>query len=130
MIWQYVKRVLNERYFDNSLRDVPVFEVDFDGDQLGDCETWEEYDMVHVTIKRGLSPREALGVLLHEMCHQSVYEQYGAEVEAHGPEWIAEMVRVGFPDPDEHSIDLFSTEEAEEILRTSQEDEKWRYELW
>tara|TARA_R100001082_G_scaffold99123_1_gene67694 strand:- start:1532 stop:1924 length:393 start_codon:yes stop_codon:yes gene_type:complete len=130
MIWQYVKRVLNARYFNDSLRDAPVFEEDFEGDQLGDCETWEEYDMVHVTIRRGLSVREALGVLLHEMCHQSVYEQYGAEVEAHGPEWIAEMVRVGFSDPDEHSIDFFSNEEADEIVQVSQEDERWRYELW
>tara|TARA_R100001510_G_C7647340_1_gene204686 strand:- start:384 stop:776 length:393 start_codon:yes stop_codon:yes gene_type:complete len=130
MIWQYVKRVLNQRYFDDELRDVPVFETDFTGDQLGDCETWEEYDMVHVTIKRGLSHREALGVLLHEMCHQAVYEKYGADVEAHGSEWLAEMVRVGFTDPDEHSIDFFNDEEVEEIVRTSQEDERWRYEFW
>ena len=52
----------------------------------------------------GLSAKQLLGVLLHEMCHHSVHLTHGhgqangrgGRVIGHGKEWKAEMRRVGY----------------------------------
>ena len=70
--------------------------------QLG----WYGYrGYIKLSSNKGMSPKEMLGVLLHEMCHHYVQVTYGhghssaaggKRVIGHGKEWKREMRRVGY----------------------------------
>ena len=50
--------------------------------------------------------------------HRVVFESHGMDVQPHGFEWMAEMMRIGFKDPDWETdgCDFFSEEEYQSIL--------------
>ena len=90
-------RILNSRYWNGSLKEVPVFKRSLSGQKLGQFVfTPEGFNSISLASNQDLTIAQALGVLLHEMCHVSVLERYGPNVAAHGKEWQAEMRKVGF----------------------------------
>ena len=119
-IWNYVFNVLMEKHWNSMYRSVPVFMRSMDSDLLGNYEcTPEGFNCIVLATNQGLSERELLGVLLHEMCHHVVFEKYGIEIEPHGKEWIEEMRYVGFKGSitdKTDGLDHFSGHEYQEIL--------------
>ncbi len=120
-IWNYAFDYFMRKYWNQKYRSIPVFLKDMQGEMIGDFAHDEMgVNTIHLAKNKGLSERQMLGVLLHEMCHHVVYEKYGMDVEAHGPEWETEMKFVGFEYPiNQHTdgTDFFSEEEYKEILR-------------
>jgi site-specific DNA-methyltransferase (adenine-specific) len=119
-IWNYAFDYFMRKHWNNEYRSVPVFLREMDDDMLGNYRH-DQLGCNNIVLanNQGLSEKQMLGVLLHEMCHHVVYEEFGMDVEAHGFEWISEMKRVGFEDPDCFSdgTDFFSEEEYKEIIR-------------
>jgi len=119
VIWNYVFQIFMIRYWDDRYRQVPVFLKDLPDEMLGNyAHTIEGINSIWLAKNQDLTTRELMGVLLHEMCHHVVFEEHGYDVIAHGFEWMAEMQRVGFEDPDWETdgIDFFSDTECQEIL--------------
>jgi site-specific DNA-methyltransferase (adenine-specific) len=118
-IWNYAYRHLMKKYWNNKYRLVPVFQLELAGEMLGNYRhDTNGFNSICLSNNQGLSDRELMGVLLHEMCHHVVYEEYGMEVQPHGFEWMAEMRRIGFEDPDWETdgMNFFSEQEFQEIL--------------
>ena len=85
-IWNYAFDYFMRKYWNQMYRSIPVFLKDMEGDMIGDFAHDEMgVNTIHLAKNKGLSERQMLGVLLHEMCHHVVYEKYGMDVEAHGP---------------------------------------------
>ena len=125
-IWNYVFQILMIKYWDDQYRVIPVFTKRQPDDQLAEflC-TPDGFNSIILSNNQGLTDRELMGVLLHEMCHHVVFEQYGIDVIPHGFEWMAEMRRVGFEDPDWETdgCDFFSEEEYRSILELLPEEQ-------
>ena len=124
-IWNYVFQIFMIRYWDDRYRTIPVFLKDLSDDMLGNfAHTPEGINSIWLANNQDLSDRELMGVLLHEMCHHVVFEEHGCDVLAHGFEWMAEMRRVGFTDPDcfTDGTEFFSEEEYQSILELLPED--------
>tara|TARA_R110002110_G_scaffold53401_3_gene154288 strand:- start:1489 stop:1848 length:360 start_codon:yes stop_codon:yes gene_type:complete len=115
------------RYWEEAYRQIPVFTKVQPGEQLAEflC-TPEGFNSIVLATNQDLTDRELMGVLLHEMCHHVVFEEYGYDVTPHGFEWMAEMMRVGFEDPDWESdgCDFFSEEEYQSILELLPKEEE------
>ena len=108
-----------KKYWNSKYRLVPVFQLELAGEMLGNYRhDTNGFNSICLSNNQGLSDRELMGVLLHEMCHHVVYEEHGKEVQPHGFEWMAEMKRVGFDNPDCYSdgLDRFTEEQYLEIL--------------
>ena len=118
-IWNYIFQIFMIRYWEDRYRAVPVFTGEQPVDQLAEflC-TPEGFNSIILSDNQDLTDRELMGVLLHEMCHHIVFEEHGYDVIPHGFEWMTEMRRVGFTDPDWETdgCDFFSEEEYQEIL--------------
>ena len=118
-IWNYAFRHLMKKYWGNKYRTVPVFHMELANDMLGNYQYDKRgFNSICLANNQGLSDRELMGVLLHEMCHHVVYEEHGWETQSHGFEWMTEMKKLGFDVPDEYSdgTDFFSEKEFQEIL--------------
>ena len=119
-IWNYAFRHLMKKYWGNKYRTIPVFQMELADDMLADFRHDENgWNSICLSNNQGLSDRELMGVLLHEMCHHVVYEEHGMYVRSHGTEWLAEMKKVGFESPDKYTSgsDFFSEEEYQQILQ-------------
>jgi len=126
-IWNYAFKHFMRTYWGNRYRQVPVFLKELDDDILGEYRHDDlGLNCIVLATNQGLSERRMLGVLLHEICHHVVYEVHGRDVEEHGPEWLAEMRRAGFENPEPFSGDGFFSEEEHshilEMLRGEIED--------
>ena len=120
IMWQYVYRIFNDKYWAGELKDVPVFEKKLKNDKLGEFQfTRSGIDSILLATNQGLSIKETMGVLLHEMCHVSVLKNHGFDVEAHGLEWQAEMKKLGFQgivNELTDGLDFFTEEDCLSIL--------------
>ncbi len=97
LMWNHVFRALNELYWNNKLRHIPVFEDDLECEMLGDFRhTVDGINSILLSKNQGLSNIQLTGVLLHEMCHQAVFQKHGCYVYPHGKEWQEEMRNCGF----------------------------------
>jgi len=97
LMWNHVFKALNEIYWKDKLREIPVFEDELAGEMLANFEhTPEGINSILLSKNQGLTDLERIGVLLHEMCHQAVFQNHGCEVYPHGNEWKEEMQRCGF----------------------------------
>jgi hypothetical protein len=95
--WNYIFDALNNYFWNDKFRSVPVFLHDAEKDMLGNFQcTPEGFNSILLSRNQGLSDLEMLGVLLHEMCHHVAFEKHGIAIEPHGHEWQAEMKHVGF----------------------------------
>ena len=95
--WNYIFDALNNKFWNNKFRSIPVFLHDCEGDMLGNFEcTPAGFNLILLARNQNLSNLEMLGVLLHEMCHHAAFEKYGIDIEPHGEEWQAEMRHAGF----------------------------------
>ena len=93
---------LNAQFWNGALPKIPVSTESTKKPQLG----WYGYrGYIKLSSNKGMSPKEMLGVLLHEMCHHYVQVTYGhghssaaggKRVIGHGKEWKREMRRVGY----------------------------------
>lgn len=93
---------LNAQFWNGALPKIPVTTESTKKRQLG----WYGYrGYIKLSSNKGMSPKEMLGVLLHEMCHHYVQVTYGhghssaaggKRVIGHGKEWKREMRRVGY----------------------------------
>ena len=93
---------LNAQFWNGALPKIPVTTESTKKPQLG----WYGYrGYIKLSSNKGMSPKEMLGVLLHEMCHHYVQVTYGhghssaaggKRVIGHGKEWKREMRRVGY----------------------------------
>ena len=93
---------LNAQFWNGALPKIPVTTESTKKPQLG----WYGYTgYIKLSNNKGMSPKEMLGVLLHEMCHHYVQVTYGhghssaaggKRVIGHGKEWKREMRRVGY----------------------------------
>ena len=92
---------LNATYFSARLKKIPVTVEATRKKRYG----WFGHSgYIKLSTNKGLSPKQMLGVLLHEMCHHSVHETFGhgqsngrgGRVIGHGKEWKREMRRVGY----------------------------------
>ncbi len=118
-IWNYAFKHLMKKYWNNKYRTIPIFQIELTGEMLGNYRhDANGFNSICLANNQGLSDRELMGVLLHEMCHHVVYEEHGMEVQPHGFEWMAEMKKVGFdtPDPETDGTDFLSEQEYQEIL--------------
>ena len=125
-IWNYVFQIFLIRYWGERYRHIPVFRGELPGEMLAKFQhTPCGINDIILSTNQGLADRELMGVLLHEMCHHVVFEEYGMDVIPHGFEWMVEMRRVGFEDPDWETdgCDFFSEEEYQSILELLPEDE-------
>ncbi len=97
LTWNILFKALNKRFWNEELCWVPTFCTELEGEKLGDFEfTPQGFNLIKLASNQGLTEREACGVLLHEMCHQAVFEKHGYELDGHGVEWQTEMKAVGF----------------------------------
>jgi hypothetical protein len=71
------------KHWDNQYRSIPVFLEEMDDDMIGNYRHDEMGVNTIVTwhSNQGLTERQMLGVLLHEMCHHVVYEEFGMDVD-------------------------------------------------
>ena len=93
---------LNAQFWNGALPKIPVSTESTKKPQLG----WYGHrGYIKLSSNKGMSPKEMLGVLLHEMCHHYVQVTYGhgyssaaggKRVIGHGKEWKREMRRVGY----------------------------------
>lgn len=92
---------LNNEFWNGKLKKIPVSLTD----QKNSYGLFYHSGRIELARNKSLSPKELLGVLLHEMCHHYVEQTYGHGVSAanggkkilgHGKEWKAEMRRVGY----------------------------------
>ena len=99
--WDEAFDMLNDRYWNGSLKKIPVTAEATSKKRYG----WFGHSgYIKLSSNKGLSPKQMLGVLLHEMCHHYVHEKYGhgcsngrgGRVIGHGKEWKREMRRVGY----------------------------------
>tara|TARA_R110000851_G_scaffold157414_1_gene300281 strand:+ start:123 stop:479 length:357 start_codon:yes stop_codon:yes gene_type:complete len=114
------------RFWEDCYRQIPVFTGELTKDMLAKFQhTPEGINDIILSTNQGLTDRELMGVLLHEMCHHVVFEEHGYEVQSHGFEWMAEMRRIGFEDPDWETdgCDFFSEEEYQSILELLPEEQ-------
>ena len=104
IVWQYILRGLNEKFWDNKVKDIPVFLKPLGYERLGEFQFIGNTGINSILLSKDaeLSTKEMIGVLAHEMTHQWVFQNYGCEVEEHGKEWMAEILRIGF---DEENLD-------------------------
>ncbi len=120
-IWNYAFRHLMKKYWGNRYRSIPVFHMELAGDMLGNFRHDKNgFNTICLANNQGLTDRQLMGVLLHEMCHHVAYEKHGMDIDAHGAEWETEMKFVGFEypiDQDTDGTEFFSEEEYQEILR-------------
>ena len=120
IMWQYIYRMFNDKYWSGTLRNVPVFTKELKDEKLGEFQFTESgIDSILLATNQDLTIRETMGVLLHEMCHVSTLKNYGFHVEGHGIEWKEEMKRVGFIGNISEltdGIDFFTDEDCRNIL--------------
>jgi len=99
--WDEAFDMLNDRYWEGLLKKIPVTTEATSKKRLG----WYGHSgYIKLSSNKGLLPKQMLGVLLHEMCHHYVHENYGhgdsngrgGRVIGHGKEWKREMRRVGY----------------------------------
>jgi hypothetical protein len=99
--WDDAFDYLNATYWNGVLPKIPVSAEYTGAPRLG----WFGHSgYIKLSSNKGMSPKQMLGVLLHEMCHHSIHEGYGhgkpngrgGRVIGHGKEWKAEMRRVGY----------------------------------
>ena len=92
---------LNTTFWGGSLPKIPVTTEVTRKRQYG----WYGHSgYIKLSSNKGLSAKQLLGVLLHEMCHHHVQVVYGhgvstsngSRVIGHGKEWKREMRRVGY----------------------------------
>lgn len=102
--WDDAFDALNARFWQGNLKKIPVATTSTSKNWYGIYSHKRFCERITLANNKGLSSREMLGVLLHEMCHHSVHIKYGhgkestrgTRVIGHGKEWKAEMRRVGF----------------------------------
>ena len=102
--WDEAFDALNSRFWNGGLKKIPVTSISTSKDWYGLYSHKRFCENIKLANNKGLSPREMLGVLLHEMCHHSVHiifghgeiSKRGTRVIGHGKEWKAEMRRVGY----------------------------------
>lgn len=102
--WDDAFDSLNARFWRGSLKKIPVSVTSTSKHWYGLYSHKRFCERITLATNKGLSSRELLGVLLHEMCHHFVHEQFGhgkksdrgSRVIGHGKEWKAEMRRVGY----------------------------------
>ena len=104
IVWQYISRGLNEKFWNGEVKDIPVFLKPLGKQRLGEFRFIGNTGINSILLSNnaGLSTKEMIGVLAHEMTHQWVFQNYGCEVEEHGKEWTTEILRIGF---DEENLD-------------------------
>ena len=93
-------KALNEKFWNGEVRDIPVVLEPLGVDHLGDFEFSLDgfFNCIILSENAGLSVKEMIGVLAHEMTHQWVFQNHGGEVEEHGEEWMQEIRKIGFDD--------------------------------
>ena len=126
-IWNYVFQIFMIRFWEERYRQIPVFMGELPGEMLAKFQhTPCGINDIILSSNQGLTVRELMGVLLHEMCHHIVFEEHGMDVIPHGFEWMAEMRRVGFDNPDWETdgCDFFSDAECQEILELLPKEEE------
>ena len=97
IVWNYMFISLNELFWESQLRHIPVFLKDLEKDRLGDFQcTPNGVNSILLGRNQNMTVRELTGVLLHEMCHQSAFQNYGIDIIPHGKEWQDAMRNVGF----------------------------------
>ena len=99
--WDEAFDQLNARYWGGGLPKIPVTTESTRKRRLG----WYGHSgYIKLSSNKGMSPKQMLGVLLHEMCHHWVEVTFGhgktatggRRVIGHGKQWKAEMRRVGY----------------------------------
>lgn len=99
--WDDAFDYLNDQYWGGQLPKISVATESTKKRRLG----WFGHSgYIKISSNKGLTPKEMLGVLLHEMCHHYVHDNYGhgkpsargGRVIGHGKEWKREMRRVGY----------------------------------
>ena len=124
-IWNYVFQIFMIRYWEDRYRTIPVFLKELPDNMLGNfAHTTQGFNSIWLANNQELTDRELMGVLLHEMCHHVVFEEHGYDVIPHGFEWMNEMIRVGFEDPDQDTdgCSFFSETEYQQVLELLPED--------
>lgn len=99
--WDEAFDMLNARYWKGLLKKIPVSTEATSKKRYG---WYGNSGYIKLSSNKGLSPKQMLGVLLHEMCHHYVHETYGhgssngngGRIIGHGKEWKREMRRVGY----------------------------------
>ena len=99
--WEDAFDHLNTRFWNGALPTIPVNMVTTRKKWYG---LYRHGGEIRLNSRYGLSSKEYLGVLLHEMCHHWVEVTYGHGTSAanggriigHGKEWKKEMRRVGY----------------------------------
>ena len=99
--WNEAFDHLNTQYWDGALPKIPVNMVTTKKKWYG---LYRHAGEIRLNRRYGLSSKELLGVLLHEMCHHWVEVTYGHGTSAanggriigHGKEWKREMRRVSY----------------------------------
>ena len=127
-IWNYVFQIFMIRFWEERYRSVPVFTKEQTGKQLAEflC-TPEGFNSIILSDNKGLTDRELMGVLLHEMCHYVVFEKHGFALPPHGVEWQEEMRTVGFTGKINRwtdGSDRFTEEEYQSILELLPSEEE------
>ena len=99
--WDYVLKVLNKMFLDEQIREIPVFFDKLGNETLGEFRfTQTGINAIILSSNSNLTDRQMIGVLLHEMVHQLVFEKHGILVEEHGEEWLSEIKKIGFSEED------------------------------
>jgi hypothetical protein len=100
--WDEAFDKLNNMFWKGALPKIPVNMISTNKRYYG---LYRHAGEIRLNSRYLLSPKEYLGVLLHEMCHHWVEVTHGHGVSAanggkrvigHGKEWKAEMRRVGY----------------------------------
>ena len=106
--WNIMFQVMWKKYFRDKIKTmVPVIlkPLEASTNTVGAYLVDPIYgaNAIYLANNSDLCLKEFLGVLLHEMCHHSVFQNteencHDLNYDEHGEEWQAEMKRVGFKD--------------------------------
>tara|TARA_Y100000593_G_C4306252_1_gene335937 strand:+ start:804 stop:1214 length:411 start_codon:yes stop_codon:yes gene_type:complete len=117
IVWNYILQALNEKFWNKEIRQIPVFLKPLEKDHLGDFRfTPEGFNSIILSTNSGLTEIEMVGVLLHEMTHQLVFQKYGPNVPAHGKEWKREIKKIGFRENGLDGVSFCSKDLFNEII--------------
>ena len=117
IVWYYVLKVMNKMFLNGAIREIPVFIDRLEEDMLGEFRfTDTGINSIILANNADMSEKQMMGVLLHEMVHQLVFQKYGPDVEEHGKEWLGEIKKIGFVEEDLTGLDFITDETYAAIL--------------
>ena len=123
IVWQYILRALNEKFWNGQVKDIPVFVRPLGYERLGEFRFIGNTGINSIILSddADLTNKQMVGVLVHEMTHQWVFQNYGCQVEEHGEEWLTAIRKIGFDEENLDGLDFCTDDLYDHLMKRHDE---------